>query len=81
MSEIKKKRKKKPMFTPKRFDIFPPDEGMLRRSRRVQIFDDENLVEKLKIFVQDFVPIRTALTKNARSGSIGQIVFVLETKA
>ena len=27
-----------PMIPPKRFDIFPPDWGMLRRSRRVQIF-------------------------------------------
>ena len=26
------------IITPKRFDIFPPDWGMLRRSRRVQIF-------------------------------------------
>ena len=26
-------------------------------------FSHENLVEKFKIFVQDFVPIRTALTK------------------
>ena len=27
-----------PMIPPKRFDIFPPDWGMLRRSRRAQIF-------------------------------------------
>ena len=27
-----------PMIPPKRFDIFPPDRGMLRRSRCVQIF-------------------------------------------
>ena len=27
-----------PMIPPKRFDIFPPDWGMLRRSRSVQIF-------------------------------------------
>ena len=27
-----------PIISPKRFDIFPPDWGMLRRSRRVQIF-------------------------------------------
>ena len=27
-----------PMIPPKRFDIFPPDWGMLRRSRRVLIF-------------------------------------------
>ena len=27
-----------PMIPPKRFDIFPPDWGMLIRSRRVQIF-------------------------------------------
>ena len=27
-----------PMIRPKRFDIFPPDGGMLRRSRCVQIF-------------------------------------------
>ena len=26
------------MIPPKRFDIFPPDLGMLRRSRRVLIF-------------------------------------------
>ena len=28
----------KPMIPSKRFDIFPPDSGMLRRSRRVHIF-------------------------------------------
>ena len=27
-----------PTILPKHFDIFPPDWGMLRRSRRVQIF-------------------------------------------
>ena len=27
-----------PMIQPKRFDIFPPDWGMLRRSRRVLFF-------------------------------------------
>ena len=27
-----------PMIPPKRFDIFPPDWGMVRRSRCVQIF-------------------------------------------
>ena len=27
-----------PMIIPKRFDIFPPDWGMLKRSRCVQIF-------------------------------------------
>ena len=27
-----------PMIPPKRFDLFPPDWGMLRRSRCVQIF-------------------------------------------
>ena len=27
-----------PMIPPKRFDIFPPDWGMLRRSRHVLIF-------------------------------------------
>ena len=27
-----------PMIPPKRFDIFPPDWGMLRRSRCIQIF-------------------------------------------
>ena len=27
-----------PMIPPKRFDIFPPDWGMFRRSRHVQIF-------------------------------------------
>ena len=30
-----------PMIPPKRFDIFPPDWGMLRRSRRVQIFREK----------------------------------------
>ena len=34
--EVRLKKKKKPPT--KRFDIFPPDWGMLRRSRRVQIF-------------------------------------------
>ena len=29
-----------PMIPPKRFDIFPPDGGMLKRSRCVQIFLD-----------------------------------------
>ena len=34
-------------------------------------FSHENLVEKFKIFVQDFVPIRTALRvgKNPKKGS------------
>ena len=36
-----------PMISPQRFDIFPPDcWGMLRRSRRVQLF-----LEKLVIVV------------------------------
>ena len=30
-------------------------------------FSHENLVEKFKIFVQDFVPIRTALSKGPKS--------------
>ena len=35
-------------------------------------FSHENLVEKFKIFVQDFVPIRTALTegKEKKMGNI-----------
>ena len=28
------------MIPPKRFDVFPPERGMLRRSRRVHIFLD-----------------------------------------
>ena len=31
------------MIPPKRFDIFPPDWGMLRRSRCVQIFLETSL--------------------------------------
>ena len=31
-----------PMIPPKRFDIFPPDWGILRRSGRVQIFSFKN---------------------------------------
>ena len=31
-------------------------------------FSHENLVEKIKIFVQDFVPIRTALTGGCSEG-------------
>ena len=33
-----------PMIPPKRFDIFPPNWGMLRRSGRVQIFLKNNMV-------------------------------------
>ena len=33
-------------------------------------FSHENLVEKFKIFVQDFVPIRTALTSTLLNSSI-----------
>ena len=33
-------------------------------------FSHENLVEKFKIFVQDFVPIRTALTDSIKYGSV-----------
>ena len=33
-----------PMIPPKRFDIFPPDWGMLRRSRCVQIFLYKDIV-------------------------------------
>ena len=50
----------KPMIPPKRFDVFPPDWGMLRRSRRVQIFLEttrSSLVfeEKSKRVSQDIV--------------------------
>ena len=34
-------------------------------------FSHENLVEKFKIFVQDFVPIRTALIDNQYSRAQG----------
>ena len=34
----KKKKKAHDMVPPKRFDIFPPDWGMLIRSRRIQVF-------------------------------------------
>ena len=49
-----------PMIPPyKRFDIFPPDWGMLRRSRRVQMFLEttRSLVfeEKSKRVSQDIV--------------------------
>ena len=47
------------MIPPKRFDVFPPDWGMLRRSRRVQIFLEttRSLVfeEKSKRVSQDIV--------------------------
>ena len=33
-------------------------------------FSHENLVEKFKIFVQDFVPIRTALRAGLESGKM-----------
>ena len=39
-----------------------PSTRFFPHKERYEIFDDENLVEKFKIFVQDFVPIRTALT-------------------
>ena len=42
-----------PMIPPKRFDIFPPDWGMLRRSRCVQIFlykHDQSRCSSYKIF-------------------------------
>ena len=40
-----------------------PSTRFFPHKERYKIFDDENLVEKFKIFVQDFVPIRTALRK------------------
>ena len=45
-----------PMIPPKRFDIFPPDRGMLRRSRCVQIFllKTEIIKTHLKRFRSDF---------------------------
>ena len=39
-----------------------PSTRFFPHKERYEIFDGENLVEKFKIFVQDFVPIRTALT-------------------
>ena len=36
-----------------------PSTRFFPHKERYEIFDDENLVEKFKIFVQDFVPIRT----------------------
>ena len=35
------------MIPPKRFDIFPPDWGMLRRSKCVQIFIEKNIITTL----------------------------------
>ena len=47
-----------PMMSPKRFDIFPPDWGMLRRSRCVQIFLLKKVSPKpphVKMPIPDFV--------------------------
>ena len=43
-----------------------PSTRFFPHKERYEIFDGthENLVEKFKIFVQDFVPIRTALNAN-----------------
>ena len=38
-----------PMVPPKRFDIFPPDWGMLRRSRCVQIFLEISLTRQCRV--------------------------------
>ena len=44
-----------------------PSTRFFPHKERYEIFDvNENLVEKFKIFVQDFVPIRTAL-RNEKS--------------
>ena len=46
-----------PMIPPKRFDIFPPDWGVLRRSRCVQIF----LKKKIRYLVTGFEDTRGAI--------------------
>ena len=38
LNAMKRFRILQPMIPPKRFDMFPPDWGMLRRSRCVQVF-------------------------------------------
>ena len=43
-------------------------------------FSHENLVEKFKIFVQDFVPIRTALAKNTPIGQKPPTYFTTALK-
>ena len=44
-------------------NISPSTRFFFPHKERYEIFDgNENLVEKIKIFVQDSVPIRTALT-------------------
>ena len=55
--------------------ISPPTR-FFPHKERYEIFDDENLVEKFKIFVQDFVPIRTALRDDPRcSGCAPDEIF------
>ena len=44
------------MIPPKRFDIFPPDWGMLRRSRRVQICLETG---KSPLIVNALPPVKT----------------------
>ena len=39
-------------------------------------FSHENLVEKLKIFVQDFVPIRTALSRTHMYVCVNFFIFI-----
>ena len=54
-----------PMIPPKRFDIFPPDWGMLRRSRCVQIFLSRNYEIGIKMgLFMIFRVVLWALYKN-----------------
>ena len=39
-------------------------------------FSHENLVEKFKIFVQDFVPIRTALSERIAIATLSLLYFI-----
>ena len=41
---------------------FPHQQSFFPHKERYEIFDGKIFAEKFKIFVQDFVPIRTALT-------------------
>ena len=62
-----------PMLPPKRFDIFPPDWGMLIRSRRVQIFILTIFRLRLRIRKKRYLP-------NAKADSIAAFLRDLASR-
>ena len=58
-----------PLIPPKRFDIFPPDWGMLRRSRCVLIFLNNNVVtydQQYNIGEKPTVILYASMNRHAR---------------